>query len=365
VLLLNDEGRLMAHGPPREVFSKYHSAIDTWGVWLPQVSELALHLDHNPDVELPLRLDEAIEHFKQRLPLIAATPVEPSGTRPLHAPGARAFVVNRLSYTYPKREVAALDEVSLSVPAGDFLALLGPNGAGKTTLAAHLAGILKAEPGTVQLFGFDANDLSVADVAERVSYVFQNPEHQFLTERVEDEVAYSPRARQGRGRRPHVTVEQRVEEVLAQLGLDALAAANPFTLSYGQQRRLSTGAMVAAAPRLLIVDEPTLGQDRRTTRGLMDLLRNLNRGGMTIVLITQDMRLAASATRNAALLIDGKLTYHGPTRALFREDVLLVQAGLWPPELFDLSLALQRWQADFPVLMTVDDYLTAFEGQNT
>lgn len=367
VLLLDAQGRLTADGPPREVFSTHHDAIDAGGIWLPEVAHLALHLrppsDREPGAGLPLRLDEAVEHFKPHLPLIASTPDEPPGTIPLDAPGARAFVVNKLSHTYPGSDDPALDEVSFSVPAGDFLALLGPNGAGKSTLAAHVAGLLPSEPGAVKLFGFDANDLSMTDRAERVGYVFQNPEHQFLTERADAEIAVSPRARQGRGRRPYLTVEQRVAEVLTQLGLEELAAASPFALSHGQQRRLSLGAMVAAAPRLLLVDEPTLGQDRHTTRRLMSLLRALNQGGTTIVLITQDMRLAAAHTRSAALLVGGKLAYHGPTRALFRQAGLLSEASLWPPELLDLSLALQRFQADFPALMTVDDFVAAFGEQ--
>ena len=148
------------------------------------------------------------------------------------------------------------------------------------------------------------------------------------------------------------------------LDLEGLGPANPFTLSQGQKRRLSVGTMLAVGQRLLVLDEPTFGQDRRSTLKLMRTLQDLNRRGVTIVMITHDMRLVASYTRHAALLIDGRLVYHGPTRSLFRQDVLLIQAGLWPPELFDLSLELQRWQADFPDLMTVDDFVAAFEGQS-
>jgi energy-coupling factor transport system ATP-binding protein len=366
VLLLNPDGRLVGDGPPREVFSKLRRAIDEWGMWAPQVTEVTLRLDQSPLVKPPLRLDETVEFFKTRLPLTAASPEEPHGTPPLHAPSARAFVVDKLSYTYPKGDAKALDEISLSVPAGDFLALLGPNGSGKTTLATHLAGILEPPPGKVKLFGFDVNELAATELTERVGYVFQNPEHQFVTNRAGEELAYSLRARTPllRGRRPLMIDEAaRVEELLSTLGLTGLDAADPYTLSLGQKRRLSLSAMLAVNHRLLVLDEPTLGQDRRSARNLMQLLQDLNRGGVTIVVITQDMRLVAGYTRNSALLIDGKLAYHGPTRALFHQDILLIQAGLWPPPLFDLTLELQRWQADFPNLMTVDDYVTAFEEQ--
>jgi len=362
VLLLDGEGELVADGPPREVFSRYRRQIEQWGIWLPQVTELVLRLNPASDAMLPLRLDEAVEHFKKRLPYEAASPEEPPGTGPLIAPGARAFVLDKLSHTYPNG-VKALDEVSLSVPVGDFLALVGPNGSGKTTLAAHLSGILQPEPGRVKLFGFEVTDLSVAELTERVGYVFQNPEHQFVTDRVADELAYSLRARLGRAGLASVEVSQRVDELLTLLGLEDLGPANPFTLSQGQKRRLSVGTMLAVGQRLLVLDEPTFGQDRRSSLKLMRTLQDLNRRGVTIVMITHDMRLAADYTRNAALLLDGRLVYHGPTRALFRQDMLLIRAGLWPPELFDLSLELQRWQADFPDLMTVNDFIAAFEGQ--
>lgn len=363
VLLLNHEGRLMADGEPRKIFGDYWRAIQEWGIWLPQVTEVALMLDYKPGFEPPLRLDDGVQHFKARLPLIVRRQPETwesPGTHP--AAGARAAVVDHLTHTYPNG-VKALDEVSLSVPVGDFLAILGPNGAGKTTLAAHMAGILSAPRDKVQLFGFDVADLSPAQRAERVGFVFQNPEHQFVTDRVDTELGYSLRLRSRRDRRPAGEIEKRVEELLGLLDLQDLGPANPFTLSQGQKRRLSVGTMLSVGQRLLVLDEPTFGQDRRSSTKIMQTLADLNHMGVTIVVITHDMRLVAHWATSAALLVEGKMIYHGAARDLFYQDVLLVQAGLWPPPLFDLTLSLRRWQHDFPDLMTVDEYVAAFRQE--
>jgi len=371
VLLLDSKGALVADGPPRTVFASHSQQLQEWGIWLPQVTQLALQVQTpgTKIADLPLSLDEARQRFKSYLPLSTPSPQEPPGTMPLSAPGARAFLLDKLSYSYPDGTLA-LDEVSLSVPVGEFLALLGPNAAGKTTLAAHLAGLLQPQPDTLRLFGLDATELSTSDIAERVGFVFQNPEHQFITDRADHELAFSLRTRRKlRGKGKHLETdgmssEEHIEELLAQLDLAGLGPANPFTLSQGQKRRLSLGTMLAVTQRLLVLDQPALGQDRRTIRNMMHTLQELNRRGVTIIIITPDMRLVADYTRSTALLVAGKLVYHGPTRALLRDNALLQRAGLQPPPLYTLSQALRRIQYDFPDLMTVDDYLLALAEHN-
>ena len=350
-------------------FAGFHREIDESGVWLPQVTELALRLDPPDDslpYDLPLVLSEAVDHFKRHLPIDTPSPDKTRPIETLAGAGARAFVIDNLSYTYPDG-TEALQEVSLSVTAGDFVALLGPNGAGKTTFAAHLVGILEPEPDSVRLFGLDASQLSIPELTARAGFVFQNPEHQFVTDRTDHELAYSLHARR-RQRGKHLpsdttSVDERVEELLELLDLTGLGPANPFTLSQGQKRRLSVGTMLAVGQRLLVLDEPTFGQDRRSTRKLMDTLQDLNRRGATIVMITHDMRLAAQYTRSAILLVDGKLVYSGPTRDLLLDQHLLEEAHLQAPHLSHLSEALRRIQYDFPDLMSVSDYTAAFARQ--
>ncbi|MEV6923173.1 ATP-binding cassette domain-containing protein [Dactylosporangium sp. NPDC051485] len=182
---------------------------------------------------------------------------------------------------------AVVDE---EVLAGQALAVEGPNGAGKTTLALLLGGLTRPAGGrvaaTAELAGRDAarppHRWRAARLAGRIGSVFQNPEHQFVTGTVREELALG-------GASPAA-----VDELLARLYLDKLALANPFTLSGGEQRRLSVATALAAAPRVLVLDEPTFGQDLRTWRELVTLLADLRDEGRALVLVTHDPQLVDS-----------------------------------------------------------------------
>ena len=279
VVLLDARGRVLAQGPPRATLRRHRDAALEAGLWLP--------------ADLDPRAAWRARHT----------------TRLRTDPPA--VEVQRVSFAYPQGGFA-LREVSLQVPQGDFLALVGPNGAGKTTLARlmlHLG--LRPSAGQVRLFGTPVAALRPADITARAGFVFQNPEHQFVTERVEDEIAYGLRARG----RPESEVQARTQALLARFGLQAHARHNPFRLSQGQKRRLSVATMLAVAPRLLILDEPTFGQDRNTAYALMDLLLDLNREGVTIVMVTHDTRLVRQYARHVAVLRGGRLVWHGPTEA--------------------------------------------------
>jgi energy-coupling factor transport system ATP-binding protein len=182
-----------------------------------------------------------------------------------------------------------LAPVSLSARAGEVLAVTGRNGAGKSTLALALGGLLAPTAGRVSAFGDGRppHRWRAAELTQRIGSVFQNPEHQFVTSRVADELALGPR-RLGRDPRPIV------DELLSRLRLAHLAAANPYTLSGGEARRLSVATALATAPRLLVLDEPTFGQDRRTWIELVDLLAGLRDAGHGVVAVTHDEAFVTS-----------------------------------------------------------------------
>lgn len=184
--------------------------------------------------------------------------------------------------------------VDLQLRAGSAVALTGPNGAGKSTLALSLAGLLVPASGAVRAADALAdgipNDPSVwsgPELVERIGTVFQEPEHQFLTGTVREELAVGPR----RAGVPEEEIARRVDELLDRLRLSDLAEANPFTLSGGQKRRLSVGTVLAAAPRILILDEPTFGQDAVTWAAVVDLLAEQVRRGRCVVVVTHDAEL--------------------------------------------------------------------------
>lgn len=350
VLLFGPEGRLLAEGTPRELFAAYRQELDRFGIWIPQVTELAFRLAE-AGVEigrLPLTVEEAAETLAPRLgrarrhwlPL-----VDPPERQP-------AVEVRRLSYRYPSGP-QALDEVSLAIPEGSFFALVGPNGAGKSTLALHLVGVLEPPPEAVWLLGRPLRAYRRQELPRVASYVFQNPEHQFLTGTVYDEVAFGLRV-QGL---PEREVEARVRAVLEEFGLAVLARAHPFTLSQGEKRRLSVATALVLRPRLLILDEPTFGQDRRTTALIMGRLRELVRSGGTVVAITHDLRLVAEEASAAGVLVAGRVAFTGTVVELLGSAPLLGQAGLVPPPLVRLGQSLAEWADGLPPLSTIEHYL--------
>lgn len=226
----------------------------------------------------------------------------------------RALAAWRRGEAYPEPDVRtgaapAAENITVDVRAGHALAVTGVNGAGKSTLALTLAGLLLPVRGTVWATDALATDAPAdpslwdgAELVSRVGTVFQHPEHQFLRPTVREELEFGPRQRRRRVGRRDARVtdamadadDARVAELLRRLRLEELAEANPFTLSGGQKRRLSVGTVLAASPRVLILDEPTFGQDARTWKELVDLLVEELDGGTAVVVVTHDRDLVAA-----------------------------------------------------------------------
>jgi energy-coupling factor transport system ATP-binding protein len=168
--------------------------------------------------------------------------------------------------------------------------------------------------------------------------VFQNPEHQFVTQSVREELAYGPRSI---GMDPE-TIDARVDDLLARFGLAEAAHVNPFLLSGGQKRRLSVGTALIAGAEILVLDEPTFGQDRARADELVGLLSELHRSGTTVVVVTHDMQLVADAATSIVVVGDGRLLAHRSVDAVLGDDDLLGRAGLRPPPLARAMRAVAR-----------------------
>ncbi|HVR88481.1 MAG TPA: ABC transporter ATP-binding protein [Candidatus Limnocylindria bacterium] len=204
------------------------------------------------------------------------------------APGDPLVSARGVAFRYPGSDAWALDGVDIEVRAGEAVALTGANGSGKSTLVLLVAGLLRPGRGTV--VDGQANELwrlPASRLVRQVGTVFQDPEHQFVRGRVDEELAVGPLRS---GARPEAA-RARARELLQRLRLDVPAAANPFTLSGGEERRLSVATALATDPPLLVLDEPTFGQDRRTFAELVLLLRAARDAGHGIVFATHDRQL--------------------------------------------------------------------------
>jgi len=204
---------------------------------------------------------------------------------------------HRVSHRYAADASEALQEVDLEVGAGESVALVGPSGAGKTTMARLALGLLRPTGGWIELAGRRTSETAVSTLAETAGLVLQNPIHQLFAERVEDEIALAVRGWPDAG--------ARVAELLERFALGPLRDRHPLRLSEGERRRVALAATLARSPRLLVMDEPTLGQDDRQRAGLAALVRDLIAGGTAVIAISHDPEFVNAACERVVVLRAG------------------------------------------------------------
>ena len=350
VMLMDERGHIFAEGPPAEVFASVDpSTLDAMGVWYPQTTEFYYSL---PPAKRPPSMPLGVSGAAEALigvGLLASPSVE-SGSPPspddalYPAPtppqddqerAAQAVEVRDLDYVYPDG-TRALRGASLRIPLGSFFALVGQNGSGKTTLVQHLIGIHRPPPGRVVLLGSDISQMSIREITARVGYVFQNPEHQFVAYNVQEELAYSLI----RLHMAEESIEEKVQAMLNLFGLAELSSKSPYSLSAGEMRRLSVATMLIVGPEILILDEPTFGQDRRNSLAIMRLLKELHQEGKTIVMVTHDMRLVAEYADRVAVMADAETILQGTPSELFANPDVLKKGSLDQPPVWRLALRL-------------------------
>ncbi|WP_143559118.1 ABC transporter ATP-binding protein [Alkalispirochaeta americana] len=344
VLLLDSKGRLALDLPAREAFGSRAETLRRHQVWIPTESAAALQAGLEPSFgELPLReaLEKLAGSLEQDQPgrsglLEWCQPAKPAPRSP-EEPDPVLFL-DKITVSYPRASSGGpvLKDLSFSLAAGELCALAGPNGSGKSTLAATAMGLIPPQKGRVFLEGRDLSRIPLRERSRRAGFVFQNPEHQFVTDSVFEEVAFTLR-QQGCN---DTEIRERTGETLNTLGLGDLARRNPFSLSFGQKRRLSAASMLVAHRKLLIFDEPTFGQDPRALEELLNLLDLLASRNTAVLVITHDMDLIWSRAHRVALLLDGVIALEGTPEDVFAREALLHRGGLIPPSRYHLHKAL-------------------------
>ena len=324
-LMLLREGRVVASGPPHAVLADA-SGCAAAGVRPHDVCRVFAALDLR---DPPLDVGEAATRLRAAGFVPVAPPEEPAPRR------ARAILqVEDLGHRFADgRDVLA--DVGFTIGRGELVALIGRNGSGKTTLARLLNGLLRATSGRVLLDGGDIATLALEDVAQRVGYVFQDPDHQLFAASVTEEVAFGPR---NLGL-PADEVARRVNEALDAVGLEARDA-DPFLLDKGARQRLAVAAVLALHPDVLVLDEPTTGLDWPEQRRMLDLLRTVQRAGRTVIVITHTPWVIAEYAERVLLLAGGRLRYDGPVRGFFADPARVAEAAFQAPDVTRLGQAL-------------------------
>ncbi|MGO2747254.1 ABC transporter ATP-binding protein [Microbacterium sp.] len=371
VLVLDQQGRLVFDGPADEVLRGHTDELVAMGVWLPAATLAGRMLRDRgilpADAPLPLTPEELAEALapstgsgagsdSPRRSLSESPRGSLSGSprgslserseskRIERAEGESKSlppIVRAQNLTVKRGRTEILHGIELDIESGSLTAIVGANGAGKTTLIQALAGVVPPPKNQVEVDGLDPARASPRDLAARIGFVFQNPEHQFIAHTVFDELAHGLTLRQAQGsvrqaqgsKIADAEISERVNEMLVRFGLEHKADVHPFLLSGGEKRRLSVGTALITRPRVLALDEPTFGQDRARADELLHLLADLRAAGTTIIIVTHDLQLVADHATHTVILNEGSVHASGPTAELFATAGLFESAGLRLPVL--------------------------------
>lgn len=305
-LVLDSNGSLLFEGTPAQCFGEFASFLKKEGIWLPKV------------VEAALTAKNAGMYSGEGLPLLKSELL--AGLD--HSFDFSKKINKTLAIKEPILEVKGLHarwhlkNINLTIHKGEQIALVGSNGAGKTTLSKCLAGLIPVTQGEIQFLGVPLSKWREKDLFQLLGYVFQNPEHQFITDSVFEEIAFG--------------LEDRASalSLIEKIGLEKHANAHPFALSQGQKRRLSVATMLVHEQELLILDEPTFGQDANTAHEIMEILEEKSGA---VMMITHDMELVDQYTDTVHVLDAGELIFSGTPEKLWEDEEIVSRARLKLP----------------------------------
>jgi len=350
-LVVVDGGKILADGEPEEVLKKV-DLMEGVELQVPHATGLAYALEkrgYKLD-DIPFTTEGAISMLKRFLPRFKPRQLQPDPKADRVQPIIEAKDVR---FSYPDG-TEAIKGVSLEIPTGGYVGFIGRNGSGKTTLVKMFNGLLRPTSGRVLVGGEEAIQKGVAELARLVGYNFQNPDDQIFARTVRQELAFAP----SNLALPPEEVEKAVEQVARDLELSEYLNSNPFSLSQGLRRRVAFGSTLTLNPKVLIVDEPTTGQDYIRAKVVMELCKKLNEGGETIIIISHNMDLIREYCRYVYVMKDGTLLLEGTPREVFSKPEVLIETSLVPPQITRIFQALGEPRIPTDVL-TVDEALIA------
>lgn len=325
-IILIDEGEIVAIGTPEKILAS--NILPSIGLREPMYIEVLkrLHFDSNNDVIYPLEnlyresVSGVINEWMEKQVFCKDTPTK-----------KELLKVENLSFSYSNKQ-KVLDNVNFSIYKGEIVALLGHNGAGKSTLAHSLIGINKTKNDRILIDGVNINSWSIRKRGEVISYVMQNPNHMITQPTVMEEVSFSLKLKKF----SKEEIKLRAEEALKVCGLYPFRNWPIQALSYGQKKRLTIASVLTTNPKLIILDEPTAGQDYYHYKQFMSFIRKLAAKGISFILITHDMNLALEYTDRAIVLHEGKIIANNTASIVLGHPETLQRANLRESSLFKL-----------------------------
>ena len=328
VIVLDRCGRVSADGSPGRIFSSHTAVLEAEGVWLPEPAEAGKKLLKQPETSKAL-LPVTLREWETFAAEYSAADVRASLPQPakMSDPSLEPPVleVKQAGFAYGTQPV--FENVSFSLSPGEMVALVGANGAGKSTLARVLTGWESLTSGEVYVNGQNIATLKPHEIAKAFGIVFQQPEHQFIKQTVEEEIRYGMEIE---GLSEEKIIQQ-TNELLIQFQLVHLRKSHPFRLSQGEKRRLSVAVMVTNNQSILILDEPTFGLDKRNTAALFEVIEQCRRCGKAVLWLTHDMDLVYTKAVRILALAERTITYDGGVEPFFNGSMNLEKIGVRPP----------------------------------
>lgn len=322
-----DQGRVARDGPPRTVLQE---DVTVFGLSPPPVVQVAWELGLS---QIPLSTEELITEIDGTNLSLDMFPAWPN---PTAFDGDPVLRVEHASFSLDDAPI--LSDVSLELRAGECLALVGANGAGKTTLIKHFNGLYRPSQGQVTVVGRDTRQARVSELARYVGLVFQNPNSQFFKFEVWDEIAAGAQAL-------GCYDEEWLQELVSLFRLEPLLNRSPYRLSEGEKKRVGFASALAVRPAILVLDEPTAGQDFNFRRTLGDLLSELQRRGQTVVVVTHDLEFAERHADRWVLMAEGGVLVTGHPWEVMADGEAMRRARLEPTQAFQLQRALRALKA--------------------
>ncbi|MFW9946253.1 MAG: energy-coupling factor ABC transporter ATP-binding protein [Candidatus Odinarchaeota archaeon] len=253
------------------------------------------------------------------------------------------ITMKNVDFTYPNG-THALKNISLNIDEGEILAIMGQNGAGKTTLIRTLNGLLRPSKGEIYIEGEDISLKTVATLSKKVGIIFQNPMHQLFSNTIEDELKFSLK-NLGLNKEEIPII---IDRFLDMFNLSKYRDRSPLNLSGGESKKLAIASIICRDPRILIFDEPTLGQDAKEIKFFIDLINKELTKNKTIVIVTHNVEFIMEYVPRTVLMTYGKIIADGPTKDVLSNKKLLKESSLIMPQIYKLKNELKDIGFDIP-----------------
>lgn len=344
-VIVLDKGKIIADGKTEDVFYNEFYKLDEIGIRIPDHIRLAKYLLESGyewyEDSLPTKKSKVLEWLKTLLEYNKISFPQINHCDYTSNSNETVLKIENVKYTYKSSDKTVLKNINLEIKKGEFLGIVGHNGSGKSTLLKIILGLIKTKNGSILINNKDARNLKMEDLILDIGYVFQNPDNQLFCNTVKEEIEFGLKNRNFS--EDFITAQRK--KVLKIVGLEEKESNHPFSLSRGERQRLAVATMLVTNPKIIILDEPTTGQDSQNLEGLLKLLSELaNSFDATIIMVTHDMDVLSRFASRIVVINDGNIVLEGSCKDIFCKHYnRLKDLKLKPPVISEISAQLSEF----------------------